>query len=580
MRRTIVQRIAPTAISDLAGLHPILQQIYAARDVRSCAELEKDLKHLLPYQNLSGMTSAVELLITALNKQQHILVIGDFDADGATSTALAVSALRALGVQQVNYLVPNRFEFGYGLTPEIVQVAAQTKPDMIITVDNGISSFAGVAAAKSLGIKVIITDHHLPTDSLPMADAIINPQLPGDQFASKNLAGVGVIYYLMLALRAELRNQNWFLSQNLSEPNMAQFLDLVALGTVADIVPLDHNNRILVHQGIQRIRAGKARVGIQALLAAAGRRAERLTTMDLGFAIGPRLNAAGRLTDMSLGIECLLTTDLNRAQELAVQLNALNEERRLIEQQMQKQAFAIVDKLKDITPQLAVEKISYGICLFDEEWHQGVIGLLASRVKDYTHRPVIAFAPGAKKELKGSARSIAGLHIRDVLANISIQQPDLIEKFGGHAMAAGLTIKRENYISFSAIFDAEVRRLLKPQDLCAQIETDGQLNTDDFTLAFAELIKEGGPWGQAFPEPVFDGKFKIMRQNLVGGKHLKLCLATENNFLLEAIHFNVDLENWPNPNLEYINLAYRLDINEYRGEKKLQLIIEELAPAS
>lgn len=579
-KKNIVRRVIPVSlIAALApDISPLLQRIYTARGVQSSTELERDLTQLLPYQDLLGIEQAVDCLSQAVIQQQHLLIIGDFDADGATSTAVAVSALRTLGAQHVNFLVPNRFEYGYGLTPEIVAVAAQSKPDVIITVDNGISSHAGVLAAKSHGIKVVVTDHHLPGSELPVADAIVNPCQIGDKFTSKCLAGVGVIYYVMLALRTRLRELNWFTQQNISEPNMAQFLDLVALGTVADLVPLDKNNRILVHQGVQRIRAGKARPGIYALLAVAGRAHERLVAADLGFVVGPRLNAAGRLTDMSLGINCLLSNDPNTARKIAVELNALNEERRSIEQEMQQQAFKELKKL----PQLddAKEQLPMGLCLFDENWHQGVIGLLASRVKDYVHRPVIVFAPANTQELKGSARSIPGLHIRDVMAAMAARHPGLLDKFGGHAMAAGLTLKRELYPLFCQAFDEEVRRNLDPKDLRGEISSDGELAPTDFCLEVAEQLRAAGPWGQAFPEPIFDGRFRLIQQWLVGNKHLKLSLGLEGtNQILEAIAFNVDLDHWPNHRMEFVQIVYRLDINHYLGQKKVQLIIEQLEPA-
>jgi len=576
MKKKIVRRPLPEQLPELSTeLHPIMRRIYQARGITTAKELECTLTHLLPYQALAGIEQACQHLAQAVTEQQKILILGDFDADGATSTAVAVTALRMLGAKQVHYLVPNRFEFGYGITPEIVKVAAELKPDIIITVDNGIANLAGVAAAKAAGIKVVITDHHLPGAELPNADAIVNPCQPGDRFPTKCLAGVGVIFYVMLALRAHLRDLGWFATQEIAEPNMSVLLDLVALGTVADLVPLDHNNRILVHQGIQRIRAGKARPGIQALLKIAGRAYERVTTIELGFALGPRLNAAGRLTDMSLGIECLLAEDFNRAYELATQLSVLNEERRLIEQEMQQQAFAELAKFTALENQTA--KLPLGLCLFDEKWHQGVIGLLASRLKDRLHRPVIIFAPGTETELKGSARSIPGLHIRDLLAIMAAKHPHLIIKFGGHAMAAGLTIAKKNYTLFAEIFAQEVQALLGEQAPCSEIHSDGELDHADFNLELAELLRAAGPWGQAFPEPVFDGRFRLLQQWLVGGKHLKLSLGLENsNKPLEGIAFNVNLKEWPNHRMQLAHIAYRLSINEFQGRKTVQLIIEQL----
>lgn len=575
-KKIITRRMLPEQSATLNNdLHPLLQRIYISRGVQSPDELERGLTHLLPYQGLMGIASATECLAAAVMQQQRILVIGDFDADGATSTALAVSALKVLGAQHVSYLVPNRFEFGYGLTPEIVAVAAQQQPDIIITVDNGIASNPGVAAAKAANIKVVVTDHHLPGADLPNADAIVNPCQHGDTFASKNLAGVGVIFYVMLALRSYLREQQWFVQQNIPEPNMSQFLDLVALGTVADLVQLDRNNRILVHQGVQRIRAGKARPGIKALLTIAGRQCEKLVAADLGYVIGPRLNAAGRLTDMSLGIECLLSQDANRAHETASQLCVLNEERRLIERDMQFQAFNELNKVLNLNKDA---ELSLGVCLFDDKWHQGVIGLLASRVKERLHRPAIIFAPGnSAEELKGSARSITGFHIRDALAVIAAQYPDLIDKFGGHAMAAGLTLQRKNYAKFAAAFDAEVRRHLSLEDLRGEIHSDGELTSADFTVELADCLREAGPWGQAFPEPTFDGRFKVLQQRLVGGKHLKLTLEVDGaSRQVDAIHFNADLKVWPSHRLQYVHAAYRLDVNEYQGRRNLQLIVEQI----
>ena len=558
-------------------LHPVLNRVYLHRGVKHMGELDRSLNALLPYQDLSGIEQAVQYLAAGLSEQKHFMIVGDFDADGATSTALAVSCLRVFGAKQVSYLVPNRFEYGYGLTPEIVAVAAEKKPDIIITVDNGIASYAGVIAANQAGIQVIVTDHHLPGAELPPAAAIVNPQKLGDKFACKNLAGVGVIFYVMLALRSYLREIDWFKTQQLQEPNMAQFLDLVALGTVADLVPLDQNNRIMVHHGVQRIRQGKARLGIQALLAVSGRQAERLIAADLGFAIGPRLNAAGRLTDMTLGIECLLSEDSNRAQRLASQLNTLNDERRLIEQDMQKQAFDTLAKLPVLNN--AQQDLPLGICLFEESWHQGVIGLLASRVKDKAHRPTIIFAPGNNAiEIKGSARSIPGLHIRDVLDAIATKHPHLISKFGGHAMAAGLTINRDVYKEFCQAFIAEVEQQLNPADLARNLLTDGELENHEFTIDLAEQLREAGPWGQAFPEPVFAGRFKLADNWLVGNKHLKLILnsAREPVQFINAIAFNINQDEWPNARAEYVYIAYRLDINEFQGKRELQLIVEQL----
>jgi single-stranded-DNA-specific exonuclease len=572
MQKKIIRRnmteVAPFDIH----LHPLLQRIYALRGIKSNGELERGLERLLSYRDLLGIDAATHCLASALEKQEKILIIGDFDADGATSTALAIRALRSFGAQHVDFLVPNRFVFGYGLTPEIVAVAEKDfSPAIIITVDNGIASHVGVAAAKALNIKVIVTDHHLPADTLPDADVIVNPNQPLDIFPSKNMAGVGVIFYVMLALRRHLTDIGWFAKNAIPEPNMSRLLDLVALGTVADVVPLDHNNRILVYQGLRRIRAGQCIPGITALLEIAGRNQARLVAGDLGFAVGPRLNAAGRLDDMALGINCLLTDEIKSAREMAMILNDLNDERREIEKDMQDQALAILSALR--TPQK--KQLPTGICLFDEAWHQGVIGILAARMKERYHRPVIAFAPSNENEIKGSARSIPGLHIRDTLAQIATTYPNLIEKFGGHAMAAGLTLSRHALKDFSKAFDEVVSRQLSEEQLHNCVLSDGDLQEHELTLAIAEELREAGPWGQAFPEPLFDGHFKILEQRLVGNKHLKMVLSLADQ-IIDAIAFNVDMNVWPNYRCERIHIAYRIDVNEFRGRRNIQLIVEHL----
>ena len=556
----------------------LLQKVYGARGVYSDQQLDRRLGQLPPPGQLKGIEAAVTLLANALNQQQRVLIVGDFDADGATSTALGILALRAFGLQQVDYLVPNRFEYGYGLTPEIVELAKAKQPDLIITVDNGISSVAGVAAAKAAGINVLITDHHLPGQQLPDADAIVNPSQPGCDFPTKNLAGVGVLFYLLSALRAELRANNWFTANGVTEPNLATWLDLVALGTVADVVPLDQANRVLVYQGLQRIRAGRTRPGIQSLLDLSGRDRQRLVASDLGFTIGPRLNAAGRLDDMSIGIQCLLEDDSNLAREYAMQLDELNRDRRVIEAEMQREALGILDQLH-----LEEQDLPWGLCLFDENWHQGVVGLLASRIKDRVHRPVIAFAEAdsgedGNREYKGSARSIPGLHIRDALDAVASRHPELISKFGGHAMAAGLSLKATNYKPFVEAFDTEVKRQLSPADLEAETLTDGELSSQELTLAMAHQLREGGPWGQHFPEPLFEGEFYLVQQRIVGEKHLKMTLAVnpEKQQLIDAIAFNVDTEQWPNHQLEKASMIYRLDVNVWRGRESVQLMVDKL----
>lgn len=552
-------------------LHPLLRRVYTTRQVQSVQELDRTLESLLPYHLMSGIEKAVTLLTEAVTKNQRILIVGDFDADGATSTAVAVRALRSFGANQVNFLVPNRFAYGYGLTPELVNAAKVFSPDIIVTVDNGIANHAGVAAAKQLGIRVVITDHHLAAATLPEADAIVNPNQPGDTFPSKNLAGVGVIFYVMLALRRQLVSLNWFQEKSLPEPNMSRLLDIVALGTVADLVALDHNNRILVHQGLRRIRAGQCVPGIVALLELSDRDFTRAVASDLGFAVAARLNAAGRLDDMSLGIECLLCDDGARAREIARTLDQLNQERRGIEQDMQAQALQALDQL---TTNLKGD-LPRGLCLFDESWHQGVIGILASRIKDRFNRPVIVFAPGQEGELKGSARSITGLHIRDALALIDAQYPGLVVKFGGHAMAAGLTIASSVLNNFVKIFDEVVSKQISEDSLQHQLLSDGELEDEDLSLEVASLLRDAGPWGQAFPEPLFDDTFSLLEQRIVGDKHLKLRLG-KGDKIIDAIAFFVDLAKWPNHRCQKVKAAYRLDINEYKGRRNVQLIVEYL----
>ncbi|MDH3694847.1 MAG: single-stranded-DNA-specific exonuclease RecJ, partial [Gammaproteobacteria bacterium] len=516
---------------------------------------------------------AVALLEQAIQENQKILIIGDFDADGATSATLALCALSSMGAKQANYLVPNRFDFGYGLTPAIVDVALQDKPDLIITVDNGISSVDGVSHARKHGIEVIVTDHHLPPEQLPNASAIINPNLHDDPFPGKSLAGVGVIFYVMSALRSHLRESGWFKEQGIKEPNLAEFLDLVALGTVADLVSLDKHNRILVAQGVARINKNQCRPGIQALLEVGKRDTMRVTASDLGFYVAPRLNAAGRLDDISTGIECLLTDDLAHARELAEELHNINTERRAIEADMQQQANAIVNKLKHADR----DTVPLGLCLYEPEWHQGIVGLVASRVKDRTQRPVVAFAPGKDSELKGSARSIPGLHIRDVFQLIDIQQPDLITRYGGHAMAAGLSIEQKNFPAFKLAFESTLRKLLNEDDLDRKLYTDGELDENDFNLELAGMLSRAAPWGKDFPEPLFDGKFEVINQRIVGEQHLKLSLRPDNtNKTLDAIAFRLIQPGEKVPQLTHIRAAYRLDINEYQGTRRVQLIVEYL----
>lgn len=572
MSRVVIRREPNMAGGVFKDIHPLLKRIYQSRGVASESQISRELPDLLPYQDVLNIQEAAAKLANAIQANRRIVVIGDFDTDGATSTALAVMAMRAMGAKNVDFLVPNRFIYGYGLSPGIVDLAQQQKqPEVIVTVDNGISSHEGVARAHNLGIEVIITDHHLAGDTLPAPAVIVNPNQPGDKFASKCIAGVGVIFYVMLALRARLEDQQWFTNNHLTRPNMAHYLDLVALGTVADVVPLDKNNRILVHQGLRRIRAGTTHYGILALLQLANRHPSRIQAVDLGFVLGPRLNAAGRLEDMSLGINCLLAETPSVAKQLAEKLDELNCERRALEAQMQQEAFDIVQNLK------MAKKLPLGICLYDEGWHQGVVGLVASRVKEKFHRPVIAFAKGEDGLLKGSARSIANLNIRDVLEKIATHYPKLINKFGGHAMAAGLSLEPKSFGAFAEAFAETVAEEVGQNELCHKLYTDGPLNEDEFTFEVAEILRYGGPWGPGFPEPLFDGEFKLVNQRLVGRRHLKMVLqAPGSDQYLDAIAFNVDLNQWPNYDCVSIRLAYRMDINEYRGRKKLQLVVEEI----
>lgn len=558
-------------------ISPTLQRIYLARGICNDELLQMRLDRLHRPNQFKGLNEAIDLLVGVVQAQQRILIVGDFDADGATSCALSVLALKAMGLNSVDYLVPNRFEFGYGLTPEIVAVATGYKPDLIITVDNGISSIEGVVAAKEKGIQVIVTDHHLPGEQLPDADAIVNPNQNGCEFPSKNLAGVGVIFYVMSALRTALKQKNWFVENNIPEPNMANYLDLVAVGTVADVVPLDFNNRVLVHQGLQRIRAKRARLGILALIDLSGRNANNLVASDLGFVVGPRLNAAGRLDDISLGIQCLLCDSAPLAKEMALELDDLNRDRKAIEAGMQQEALKYLQKLSLDQK----EELPWGLCLYDANWHQGVVGILASRIKDRVHRPVIAFANADTdegQEIKGSARSINGFHIRDALDEVASQNPGLLKKFGGHAMAAGLTLEKDKLPDFELAFDAVVKAKLTQADLQAELLSDGELLEDEMSLTLAQALRDAGPWGQHFPEPLFDGEFYLQQQRLVGEKHLKIVVSTKekSQIIFDAIAFNVDLAQWPNNDAKKIRLVYRLDINEYRGRTSLQLMVEHL----
>ncbi|MFY7698417.1 MAG: single-stranded-DNA-specific exonuclease RecJ [Legionella sp.] len=569
----IKPRPIPVVPPCLHHLHPVLQRVYASRGIVNQSQLDKRVQTLLPFNQLTDIDKAVQRLELALQKNERLLIVGDFDADGATSTALAISALRVMGAKQVDFLVPNRFEFGYGLTPGLVGVASKWQPNLIITVDNGISSIDGVAAAKQVGIDVLITDHHLPGLTLPDACAIVNPNQFNDKFLSKSIAGVGVIFYVMLALRRHLATRGWFIQQGIAEPNMAQFLDLVALGTVADVVSLDQNNRILVNQGLARMRQGLCRPGIRALIEVAGRRCEQLRESDLGFAIAPRLNAAGRLDDMSLGIDCLLASNFEQAKVLAQHLDDLNIERRKIETDMKEKAIAILDKLFEQVNS-GENQLPIGLCLVDKSWHQGVIGILAGRLKDKYHRPVIAFAMVNEQEMKGSARSIPGLNIRDVLATIDKDYPGLITKFGGHAMAAGLSLSVAAFEQFKQAFVNEVGKHIDLSQCSGEILSDGSLQQDEFTLELTSILHSAGPWGQQFSEPLFDNVFEVLDQRIVGQNHLKLTIVHEQGGEpLDAIAFNIDTKLWPNHRARYIHAAFKLDMNHYRGRTTLQLLI-------
>ncbi|ENR2380293.1 single-stranded-DNA-specific exonuclease RecJ [Salmonella enterica subsp. enterica serovar Newport] len=573
-QRQLRRREADETAELPADLPPLLRRLYASRGVRSAREMERSVKGMLPWQQLSGIDNAVEILYNAFREGIRIIVVGDFDADGATSTALSVLGMRALGCDNISYLVPNRFEDGYGLSPEVVDQAKARGAQLIVTVDNGISSHAGVAHAKTLGIPVIVTDHHLPGDTLPEAEAIINPNLRDCEFPSKSLAGVGVAFYLMLALRTFLRDKGWFDERNIAPPNLAELLDLVALGTVADVVPLDANNRILTWQGLSRIRAGKCRPGIKALLEISNRDPQQLAASDLGFALGPRLNAAGRLDDMSVGVALLLCDNLGEARVLASELDALNQTRKEIEQGMQAEALILCEKLERSS-----ETLPGGLAMYHPEWHQGVVGILASRIKERFHRPVIAFAPAGDGTLKGSGRSIQGLHMRDALERLDTLYPDLMIKFGGHAMAAGLSLEEHKFEQFQQRFGELVTEWLDPALLQGEVISDGPLSAAEMSMEVAQLLRDAGPWGQMFPEPLFDGRFRLLQQRLVGERHLKVMVEPVGGGpLLDGIAFNIDTTCWPDNGVREVELAYKLDINEFRGNRSLQIIIDDIWP--
>ena len=565
----LVRRVVPVAVDLSKDFDPIVGRVLAARGIQTASSLDTALTGLARPEQLSGMAIAVELLAEACVAQRRICIVGDYDADGATSCALALRALAMLGAGPVDFVVPNRFEYGYGLTPPIVELVCAKGAQVLITVDNGMSSIEGVAAAKAAGLCVIVTDHHLPGATLPAADAIVNPNAQGDAFPSKARAGVGVIFYVMLALRARLRQDGWFAARGIPDPNLGELLDLVALGTVADVVPLDANNRCLVAHGLARLRAGRCVPGLTALIRIAGKDPRRLVAADLGFALGPRLNAAGRLADMATGIALLTSDDPRTCERIARELDGMNRARRDIEQDMKTQAMAIVANLLD-TPGTAVPA---GICLYDEHWHQGVIGVVAARIKEHYHRPVIVFARGEDGELKGSARSIPGVHIRDVLDALATHNPGLLGRFGGHAMAAGLALQASDLARFTAAFAAEVTRVVDPILLERVLLTDGELAPGDFSLALARQLSELVPWGQGFPEPIFEGLFGVRERRVVGEQHLKLKLELPDGALIDAIAFNAVEAPWA-ASAASIYAAYRLSVNEWNGKESLQLMIE------
>ncbi|MCG6863762.1 MAG: single-stranded-DNA-specific exonuclease RecJ [Chromatiaceae bacterium] len=551
-----------------AGLHPLLSRLYRARGVTSESGCSLPLSALHPYDCFMDIELAADLLAGCVRADGSILVVGDYDADGATGSALAVRGLRSMGVSKVSYLVPSRFAFGYGLSPAVVDAAAPLRPDLIVTVDNGIASLAGVRRANELGIPVIVTDHHLSSGELPTAAAIVNPNRPGDAFPSKSIAGVGVVFYLLAALRARLRELSWFGTRR-PVPNLAELLDLVALGTVADVVTLDQNNRILVEQGLRRIRAGRCSPGIRALLKVAGRDPGSATSRDLGFAAGPRLNAAGRLTEMSLGVECLLADDPDRAMSMARELDSLNRRRREIEGEMKDQAQAVLEDLS-----MESSGLPPALCLFDAAWHQGVIGILAARIRERYHRPVVAFALAEDGILRGSARSIEGLHIRDLIDAVDKRRPGLIQRFGGHAMAAGLSLRLDALDAFRDVLVEEARRQLGDAPPVRELASDGELPAHAMDLGTAELLRGAGPWGKGFPEPLFDGRFRVLERRILGERHLKLRLRSQDGASIDAIGFR--LAELAASAGDQAHVAYRLDVNDYRGVKSPQLILEHL----
>ncbi len=573
----LIRRRGLVGVTALSGVHPVLARVLAARGITAPEQLDLALNRLHPPQALSGIERAAGLLADAIEGEARLLVVGDFDADGATSTALCLHVLQAFGARDVHFRVPNRFEDGYGLSPAIVEAVRPLGAGLLLTVDNGVTALSGVQAAKDAGMRVVVTDHHLPGAELPQADALVNPNLPGDGFPSKNLAGVGVAFYVLSALRAELGRRGWFERRGMEAPRLARYLDLVALGTVADVVPLDHNNRVLVEQGLKRMRAGQALPGILSLLAVSGRDFRRVVASDLGFGVGPRLNAAGRMEDMSIGIQCLLAQRPETARRLAEELHQLNAQRQTVEAEMQQQALVI---LKQLHERLSADDMPRGVCLFDAEWHQGVIGILASRLKERLHRPVIAFAPDGNGGIKGSARSIPGLHLRDALEEVDAQNPGLIQRFGGHAMAAGLQLAQAHFKAFALAFDEVVRRKVAEEDWQGVLLTDGPLEPSEMTLELAETLRYAQPWGQHMPEPVFDDLFRVRERRPMGaaGMHWRFMLEHRaGGAPFEAVMFNTQAADLPQGDLW--RAAYRLDVNEYRGNRRLQLVLEQVEAA-
>ncbi len=566
-------------VSDTENLPPqwpsVLKRVMAARGIKTADDLRSPLKDLPRPDLLKGITAAVDLLINAFEQQSSVMIVADFDSDGATSCALAIRALQRMGLQRVDFIVPSRFKHGYGLTPALVdEISTTAQPDILLTVDHGIASHDGIHAAQQRGMQVLVTDHHLPAETLPTAEAIVNPNQPGCDFPGANLAGVGVCFYLMLALRQRLREQQWFEHKAIAEPNLAELLDLVALGTVADVVPLDRLNRTLVEAGLKRIRSGHGTAGIQALLQVAGRSVRGCVSSDLGFAAGPRLNAAGRMEDMSLGIQLLLENNPDAALSMAQMLNDINHERRHVEDNMQAQAAEILADMHLDSP----EK-HYGYCLFDQTWHPGVVGLLASRLKEQLHRPVIAFAPADQEEIKGSARSIEGLHIRDLLAWIDARQPGLILRFGGHAMAAGLSLKQADFPAFCEIFEDSIRQHADAAVFRQQLLTDGALDTAELTLDHARVLSDAAPWGQHFPAPLFDGVFELADYRHVGqeANHLKLSLRLPDGRLIDAMCFRQTAPDWLDA-ANRVRVVYQLSVNEFRERVSLQFLVSQLLP--